>query len=187
MINQKINFSTTIQPNINQVWSWNVKVEKWLKFGWQMVDFWLNCGWEVNFWLIIVTKSMIFQLISTLIFGSEINLCNKSNSWLKHLENPTHFKRYISANSAKRNGLRGIGTLHVITPWDIRQEVAIGLKPTLWGQVSKPSSIHILDSSPLNLSIFLNRSSFVQHILPKLTEKNNVVFFIAINNAIKID
>ena len=26
-----------------------------------MVDFWLNCGWEVDFWLIIVTKSMISQ------------------------------------------------------------------------------------------------------------------------------
>ena len=30
----KINFSTTIQPKINQVWSWNINVEIWLKFGW---------------------------------------------------------------------------------------------------------------------------------------------------------
>ena len=35
----KINFSTRIQPKINQNWSWNIDVEKWLKFGWQLVDF----------------------------------------------------------------------------------------------------------------------------------------------------
>ena len=53
----KINFSTTIQPKINKVWSWNINVEKWLKFfifGWFL-------GWEVDFWLIIVTKSTISQ------------------------------------------------------------------------------------------------------------------------------
>ena len=38
----EINFSTTIQPKINQVWSWNINVEKWLKFGWQLVDFRLS-------------------------------------------------------------------------------------------------------------------------------------------------
>ena len=57
----KINFSTTIQPKINQVWSWNISVEKWLKSGWQLVDFWFILGWEVDFWLIIVTKSTISQ------------------------------------------------------------------------------------------------------------------------------
>ena len=34
----KINFSTIIQPKINRIWSWNINVEKWLKFGWQLVD-----------------------------------------------------------------------------------------------------------------------------------------------------
>ena len=57
------------QPNIN--------VDIWLRNCWfcnndqpffnidistsNLADFWLNCGWEVDFWLIIVTKSTISQ------------------------------------------------------------------------------------------------------------------------------
>ena len=44
----KINFSTKIQPKINQIWSWNINVEKWLKFGWQLVDFRLRSWFLVE-------------------------------------------------------------------------------------------------------------------------------------------
>ena len=49
---------------------------------------------------------------------------------------------------------------------------------------TQPSSFCMLNSSPLNFGIFSNKSTLVQHSLPKLTEKYNMVqFFIPINNA----
>ena len=57
MINQK----STSQPQFNQK-STKFEVEiSLLKFGWQLVDFQLILGWEVDFGLIIITKSMISQ------------------------------------------------------------------------------------------------------------------------------
>ena len=53
----KINFSTETKPSLK----FKFQVEKLLKFGWQIFNFWLKCAWEVDFWLIIVTKSMISQ------------------------------------------------------------------------------------------------------------------------------
>ena len=59
---QKINFSTykrnlkstNCQPNFNHLF------QHWY-FTFKLVNFWLNCGWEVDFWLIIATKSTISQ------------------------------------------------------------------------------------------------------------------------------
>ena len=44
----KINFSTTVQPKINQVWSSNINAEKWLRFGWQLVDFRLRSWFLID-------------------------------------------------------------------------------------------------------------------------------------------
>ena len=86
----KINFSTTIQPKINQL---STKFQPFFNFDistLNLVDFWLNCGWEVDFWLIIVSKSTISQpninvedswgklrlnVESTLIQRWEVDLC----------------------------------------------------------------------------------------------------------------
>ena len=84
----KINFSTTIQPKINQVWSWKINVEKWLKFGWQLVDFWLNCGWEVDYWLIIVSKLTISQ--------PNINV----DIWLRNWSVPIGYVRVVEGWSS---------------------------------------------------------------------------------------
>ena len=57
MINQK----STYQPKINQL---STKFQPFFNTDIStsnLVDFWLNCGREVVFWLIIVTKSTICQ------------------------------------------------------------------------------------------------------------------------------
>ena len=57
MINQK----STSQPKINHL---STKFQPFFNIDISpsnLVDFWLKCGWEVDFWLIIVTKSMISQ------------------------------------------------------------------------------------------------------------------------------
>ena len=57
MINQK----STSQCKINQL---STKFQPFFNIDIStsnLVDFWLNCDWEVDFWLIIVTKSMIFK------------------------------------------------------------------------------------------------------------------------------
>ena len=77
-------FEAVQRPNLNG-WSYghrsisqpNINVDIWLRNCWfcnndqpffnidistsNLADFWLNCGWEVDFWLIIVTKSTISQ------------------------------------------------------------------------------------------------------------------------------
>ena len=52
--NQK---STNYQPNFNHFSTLSL-IFHWIS---NLVDFWLNCGWEVDFWLIIVSKSTISQ------------------------------------------------------------------------------------------------------------------------------
>ena len=57
MINQK----STSRPQFNQL---STKFQPFFNIDIStsnLVDFWLNCSWEVDFWLITVSKSMISQ------------------------------------------------------------------------------------------------------------------------------
>ena len=73
----KINFSTTIQPKINQVWSWNINVEKWLIFGWQLVDFRLGSWFLVDHCYKIndfSTKYQRWYLVEKLICAHRVSI-----------------------------------------------------------------------------------------------------------------